>query len=449
MTTNPKPIVKDWRFYRRTGATWTDLYHTPTHRLKLSGYRPDLDKLHEERVRKRTIEDEKKEAEKIRKHRERILLTQERRHRRQQVNILRAKMGRGEVDRQVAEEELAKQEGQLLALGAGKQLPAVKDHSYYRRTGNLWTDVAHVPAERLHLVMDSKMLRADVSASENIRKRFEYDLSVEEEKERKKIERVHQIRNDFLSRLAKKKLNVAEKMKKKLSDARRKLQDKHKEIQTKTEIKKQRPISAYSGMPELKGMPTQDPLVVRKLKISIAQGRQFGTPDLNEEIRRLVSRNTTTSKMSKMSKSDKNVKNSISNNNEETNSSNFKNCRKFAFSWSRDRISKISKQENVSVDVVRERVEAMEELDDFEKRLNNFKAISFTRPKSAAYNQTRRVNKNVYNEFSETEEVDVDYEDEETYESIDGNQEPTLYGELGYSGYEDEEEDEYEEDIVE
>ena len=38
-----KPIPKTWKFYRRTGAIWTDHYHTPYDRLKMAGYRPDLD----------------------------------------------------------------------------------------------------------------------------------------------------------------------------------------------------------------------------------------------------------------------------------------------------------------------------------------------------------------------------------------------------------------------
>ena len=35
----PKSVgaIKDWRYYRRTGATWTDLYNTPERRIKLTG----------------------------------------------------------------------------------------------------------------------------------------------------------------------------------------------------------------------------------------------------------------------------------------------------------------------------------------------------------------------------------------------------------------------------
>ena len=35
----PKSVgaIKDWRYYRRTGATWTDLYNTPKRRIKLTG----------------------------------------------------------------------------------------------------------------------------------------------------------------------------------------------------------------------------------------------------------------------------------------------------------------------------------------------------------------------------------------------------------------------------
>ena len=68
-------IVKNRQYYRRTGATWTDLYHTPAHRLKLIGYRPDLDAEHERMVAKRKRADEVKEAERLRARRKEQLLT--------------------------------------------------------------------------------------------------------------------------------------------------------------------------------------------------------------------------------------------------------------------------------------------------------------------------------------------------------------------------------------
>jgi hypothetical protein len=43
-------------------------------------------------------------------------------------------------------------------------------------------------------------------------------------------------------------------------------------------------------MPELSGMPTQDPLVIKRLRASLAQGKSFGSDDLNREIQALVQR---------------------------------------------------------------------------------------------------------------------------------------------------------------
>jgi len=41
------PVVKkNSIFYRRTGPLWTDLYHTPSERLHLTNFRPDLDQQH-------------------------------------------------------------------------------------------------------------------------------------------------------------------------------------------------------------------------------------------------------------------------------------------------------------------------------------------------------------------------------------------------------------------
>ena len=45
-----RPIEKNWKFYRRHGAIWTDLYHTPEERRRLAGFRPDLEKKREERA---------------------------------------------------------------------------------------------------------------------------------------------------------------------------------------------------------------------------------------------------------------------------------------------------------------------------------------------------------------------------------------------------------------
>ena len=39
-------MKKNHFYYRRTGATWTDPFHTPADRLHLTNFRPDLDHAH-------------------------------------------------------------------------------------------------------------------------------------------------------------------------------------------------------------------------------------------------------------------------------------------------------------------------------------------------------------------------------------------------------------------
>lgn len=55
-------IVKDWRFFRRNGAIWTDPVHTPAH-LRDQIWRPDLDAEAARYVEARTSHDRQDEAE--------------------------------------------------------------------------------------------------------------------------------------------------------------------------------------------------------------------------------------------------------------------------------------------------------------------------------------------------------------------------------------------------
>lgn len=45
-------ILKNHKFYRRTGALWTDPYHTPASRMHLTNFRSDLDQEHHLQVQK-------------------------------------------------------------------------------------------------------------------------------------------------------------------------------------------------------------------------------------------------------------------------------------------------------------------------------------------------------------------------------------------------------------
>lgn len=59
------PIVKkNHQYYRRTGAIWTDPFHTPTDRLHLTNYRPDLDEAHKLHVKRQKEKQQQGLAEK-------------------------------------------------------------------------------------------------------------------------------------------------------------------------------------------------------------------------------------------------------------------------------------------------------------------------------------------------------------------------------------------------
>ena len=61
----------------------------------------------------------------------------------------------------------------------------------------MWTDYIHTAPDRLHLVLNDKIINADKRAADFIRQRYEEDRNQEEMKERMKIMRTKEMREEF------------------------------------------------------------------------------------------------------------------------------------------------------------------------------------------------------------------------------------------------------------
>ena len=74
---------------------------------------------------------------------------------------------------------------------------AIKDQKFYRRNGSMWTDYIHTAPDRLHLVLNDKIINVTKRAADFIRQRYEEDRNQEEMKERMKIMRTKEMREEF------------------------------------------------------------------------------------------------------------------------------------------------------------------------------------------------------------------------------------------------------------
>ena len=61
----------------------------------------------------------------------------------------------------------------------------------------MWTDYIHTAPDRLHLVLNDKIINADKRAADFIRQRYEEDRNQEEMEERMKIMRTKEMREEF------------------------------------------------------------------------------------------------------------------------------------------------------------------------------------------------------------------------------------------------------------
>ena len=175
-------------FYRRTGALWTDLYHTPTNRLQFVNYRPDLDEKHQAYVNGQIEKDKRQQLSKYaakRKSRERQL---KRFRQRQVLNQVTSK-ARGYS-------ELPKTDRWITDSMNAKTV-RIKDHRYYNRKGALWTDPALAKTERLHLFIRPNEIERDMWAKRQLEKRRKAEMEVDEAKRARVQKRAQKIREEF------------------------------------------------------------------------------------------------------------------------------------------------------------------------------------------------------------------------------------------------------------
>lgn len=161
-----------------------DPYHIPKNQRHYS-HRPDLDakaekqaqrRLEEEALHAQTLCEEVKRRRK--ESRKRLSLSRRRTDQRYDIGVARDAA-------EVSE-----------AQWKNAHLP-YKNQQYYRRTGCLWSDIAHVPQKRLHLVVTPKIVEGDAWAAKEITKRKVLEVEADIVQEEKKQARIAHIRHCF------------------------------------------------------------------------------------------------------------------------------------------------------------------------------------------------------------------------------------------------------------
>jgi hypothetical protein len=202
---NSRKVRKDWRYYRRQGALWTDPdVHVPESRQHLLGKRPDLEAKHEKYVQS-VIKKEKMAEKRVQDHRIGMrYATQTLMAERQEENILAEEtaLNWGRHRQQPEESLLAEgvQPSFTRPTTASRTKSGIlkKDWKYYRRQGALWTDLVHLPAERLHFVLRPKIIKMDREATLRIKAKYEKEIDMQYKDREHKMRRAKKIRKQFL-----------------------------------------------------------------------------------------------------------------------------------------------------------------------------------------------------------------------------------------------------------
>ena len=193
-TRPPKPVVKDWKYYRRSGAIWTDPdVHVPQSRRHLLGLRPDLDEKHAKYVRKVMRKEKRAEDRKVSR---RVRF----RHRTREA-LIRRRTENQRREEKVMNPQLRRDDSRV---GSGVTLNTrtrdgviKKDWRFYRRQGAVWTDLIHTPQNRLHLVLRPKIIEMDLKATEYIKGRYAEEKEAREMLREVRKEKAAEIREDF------------------------------------------------------------------------------------------------------------------------------------------------------------------------------------------------------------------------------------------------------------
>lgn len=216
-------LVKDWKYWRKNayrggGAIWTDpSVHCPPSRQQFVGRRPDLDAKHDAYVRKQIAKEERKRTRHLkqrsdakRKQQTRFLRQREMNHM-VEIGVINGRPTTApqvsmhyDLFNAVPGQEQAAGEGTVEDERSMQLTPRVtmegntiKDQKFYRRNGSMWTDYVHTAPDRLHLVLNDKIINADKRAADFIRQRYEEDRNREEMEERMKIMRTKEMREEF------------------------------------------------------------------------------------------------------------------------------------------------------------------------------------------------------------------------------------------------------------
>ena len=201
---NSAHVRKDHRYYRRKGALWTDPeVHVPESRQHLLGLRPDLDKKHNDYVQS-VVAKEKRAAQRILNHRaHQRYETQTLLRQRQEENLVAEETALNwGTSRQsdITNSNAQSSSGLSRPTTAARTRQGVlkKDWKFYRRQGALWTDLVHLPPERLHFVLRPKIVKMDREATMRIKERYEEEIDREYASRETKMRRANKIRNAFL-----------------------------------------------------------------------------------------------------------------------------------------------------------------------------------------------------------------------------------------------------------
>ena len=198
--------VKDWKYWRKNayrggGAIWTDpSVHCPPELQHWIGRRPDLDKKHEEYVQNKLEEEKRHNSLRLKRTMDLKIHQQHRFQRQREHNHL---VETGQVPRGTRPATAPTVAGSVsVESSVSVEMPprmttegfVVKDQKYYRRNGAMWTDFIHTVPDRLHFVLNDKIIDADKRAADLIRKRYEEDRLEQEMQQLEKFERAREIR---------------------------------------------------------------------------------------------------------------------------------------------------------------------------------------------------------------------------------------------------------------
>lgn len=157
-------IAKNRQYYSRTGALWTDLYHCPEEtRRRHALENPAAEGRFLAEVRRREEAEREAARQERRRTRARRSLDLGRMATRRVQNYDRHTPGTQRVQPPTDEHLAASEAYAAHTAPAPGAPPAVvpKDARYYSRTGFLWSDLSHCPADRLSLVVRPSTMAAD------------------------------------------------------------------------------------------------------------------------------------------------------------------------------------------------------------------------------------------------------------------------------------------------